>query len=1417
MGIAVLGPLQVDGQPNGLSPRDRVVLSALVVRAGEPVSTEAMADALWGDELPASWAKVVQGCVVRLRKRLGRAAIQSAPRGYRLALNSEELDLRLFESLLERAREALAGQDSARAAYLAQDALQLWRGPAQTDVEEWEPGQVETARLEGLRMETEELLVQAEIESGRAREVLDRTRTLVAQAPFRERRWALLARALHQAGRQPEALGAISRARDRLVEEFGLDPGQELVELEAMLLRQDPSLAPAPSPVASAVCPYRGLLPYDAADADTFFGREDDVASCLRRLRDAGVLAVVGPSGVGKSSLVRAGVMSSLLQNGLHNGVHNGTPVLLTTPGVHPLDSLVGLKPRGRQALVVDQAEEAVTLCPDPDERARYVGALAMHVGAGGGLVLSLRADHLGDFASYPEIARVLEEGMYLLGPMSESGLRSAIEAPARRAGLRLEAGLVDLLVRDMEGEPAALPLLSHVLRETWERREGPTLTVAGYRATGGIRQAVSRSAESVYDDMDTAQRDQLRSLLLRLVMPTEDGAAVRARVPRTKVVVDAAHEALVERLVEARLVSIDGDTVQIAHEALVRVWPRLRGWLDDDVDGQRLFRHLAGAADAWESMGRAESELYRGTRLDRTVEWRERTPRDLNATETAFLDASIALSTAEKRAAETRAASERRSRRRLRGALAGVGLFLVFALVAGVLALRAADQAEENRRNSVVAARLAEARRAGAQAAGEENPSTGLLLALEALTVDDSAQARDTLAALLTRTSAVEGARALDGLPVSMAASRHGSLLAVSLAPDAPQPGVHLFDSATLEPVEFAETSPSSIIRFSPDGRQLAMAVNEWVPQGPPRIDKQPIQLYDVPEGTRSTHQLGGMPPGSGVEYALEYSDDGRRLAAVVQHYDRDAGHWTGRGTATVWTLAHPGRPVFGLTVPEYASVALSPRGGRLYVSMRGKPSVRAYDVDSGRLLASAEGLVLTEQQQGGLDVSPDGATVAVTNGDRILRLDSHTLRRSGPVLRGPDLAEGGRYSHHGNLLATSSSDDSVIVWDTGTGALLHRFAVPGGVWGSSIDWSADDQTLYAAGENLMKWRLGHVPGLLALGEDTPAVEGTAYGLSLAAPDGHTLARTRAGRLWFVDLATGRETQRSARLPDVWGARWSPDARWLLTTAGDERLRIWDTATGRQVVVKQFPRGVQLHATFSVDGGEVYVVDRRGRLSSYDRATLRLARSGVEVGAGVTTLGARGNVVLVLRADGSFVRVRPETGEVVGKAPAGTVTAPDDGPNDLSPDGSLLAASDADHRMRLLDVETLEWIDSDAARTDTLADAGGWVAFAPDASQFAALQPNGIGLWDGHTGDYQGSLPIPALATGGSIRYLPDSSGVLVAARDGRTWIADTRTGTWAERACIVAGRNLTRSEWEEFFPSRQYHATCSRWPSGA
>ena len=166
-----------------------------------------------------------------------------------------------------------------------------------------------------------------------------------------------------------------------------------------------------------------------------------------------------------------------------------------------------------------------------------------------------------------------------------------------------MEPALVEILVREVSGNPGALPMLSHALQETWQRREGRTLTVAGYQASGGIREAVARSAEEVYSGVAADQQPMLRPLLLRLVAPSPEGDPVRTRMPRRLVVTDPAHDQLVDLLVGSRLVTSDEGVVEIAHEALAREWLRLRDWLDEDVEGQRILHDLATAADSWDAL----------------------------------------------------------------------------------------------------------------------------------------------------------------------------------------------------------------------------------------------------------------------------------------------------------------------------------------------------------------------------------------------------------------------------------------------------------------------------------------------------------------------------------------------------------------------------------------------------------------------------------------------------------------------------------------------------------------------------------------------------------------------------------------------------------------------------------------------
>nr|MBA2535207.1 AfsR/SARP family transcriptional regulator [Rubrobacter sp.] len=301
MEIGVLGPLSVDGGAVRLGSRDRIVLAALAMRSGEVLSADQLADAVWHDRQPPSWNKNLQGCVVRLRKALGQDAIETSPQGYRLAVQAHVVDGQRFQRLVGRGRELLTLGESERAMYTLGQALALWRGRPLVELEEWEPGAIEAGRLEELRLEAQELRLEAALHAGRHREVLAEAKVMATEAPLREQRWAFLALAEYRVGRQGDALRTVRQVRRMLVQEQGLDPGPDIVSLEQAILRQDTSLlVDVASPELSTVCPYRGLTPYDVDDAEGFFGRGADVAACLERLGQQGVLAVVGPSGIGK-------------------------------------------------------------------------------------------------------------------------------------------------------------------------------------------------------------------------------------------------------------------------------------------------------------------------------------------------------------------------------------------------------------------------------------------------------------------------------------------------------------------------------------------------------------------------------------------------------------------------------------------------------------------------------------------------------------------------------------------------------------------------------------------------------------------------------------------------------------------------------------------------------------------------------------------------------------------------------------------------------------------------------------------------------------------------------------------------------------------------------------------------------------
>ena len=453
-------------------------------------------------------------------------------------------------------------------------------------------------------------------------------------------------------------------------------------------------------------------------------------------------------------------------------------------------------------------------------------------------MVATLRADYLGWLAESPQLSRLAERGLLLLTPLTEDELREAIEEPARLVGLILEPGLVDVLVRDVAGAPGGLPLLSHALAETWEHREASVMTVEGYRATGGIHSAVAQSAERLYESLTPPDRDVLRTVLLRLVTPTPAGEPVVARVPTRVFAGSPDAPRLLDLLVRSRLVTVAHDTVTIAHESLVRAWPRLRTWLDEDIEGQRILAHLQVTADTWDTLGRPDDELYRGARLAAAREWRHPHPPRARPPRGGLPHhrhrhrrrrtppAGAAQPAATRRPGRrdhppgnrVRGGHPRRAERPASPERSGPGVGR--SGPGGGEASRADEAAVE-----AVGARLS------GTALNEPNPGLGLLLARQAVAISDNST---TQGALL---NSLMNARGLTGL---------------AKAPDGPNPGT--FDHA-----------------FTPDGRVLLHMDS--------RLE---VHLVDT---TTGISRYGALPD-SGWEYdgarLPERADRGGRVAVV-------------------------------------------------------------------------------------------------------------------------------------------------------------------------------------------------------------------------------------------------------------------------------------------------------------------------------------------------------------------------------------------------------------------------------------------------------------------------------------------------------------------------------------------------------
>jgi WD40 repeat protein/DNA-binding SARP family transcriptional activator len=1425
----ILGPLEVaqDGRSLGLGgAQQRALLAVLLIHRGEVVSTDRLIDELWVEQAPSSAVKVVQGYVSQLRKVLGEDAIATRGHGYLLAVRSEQVDVGRFEALLADGRSALAAGDATAASLRLGEGLALWRGEPLADFAHEPFAQGEIACLGQARLAALEDRIDAQLALGEHVRLVGELEVLARQHPLRERVIGQLMVALYRSGRQADALSVYRQTSELLREELGLEPSPTLQELERSILEQDASLdggirnsTAASGAALAGVCPFKGLAFFDRADAEYFCGREQLVSDVLARLVESPIVGILGPSGIGKSSLLRAGVLQALSAGQLPGS--GGWRQALLRPSEHPVAELgralgsdrVGpvverLSSGERLVIAVDQLEELFTLCKQEDERAAFFEQLAAATEDRERRVLvlvSLRADFYGRLVSYPRFAGLLSGSHVLVGPMGREELARAIEQPAARAGLELEPGLAEALISDVAGAPGGLPLLSTTLLELWRVRDGRVLRYDRYRTSGGVHGAVARMAEVAYNRLGESQQRIARGLMLRLASG-EDPALVRRRVRLSELERVAGAAPVIAQLTDARLLTVTDGEVELSHEALLREWPRYRTWLEEDRVGRRVYAHLAAAARDWEARGRDVADVYRGARLAAALEWRAGHELELNHTERQFLDAGRAVAG--------------RAQRRLRMVLGAVAALLAVAVAGAVVAL---DQRASARNE----ARAAESERLGLQALTEPRLDRSLLLARQGVALDDSLATRSYLLDALLRSPAAIRVISGDGNP----------LTALDLSPDGrtlaagdSRGNVVFFDAASGRRIAapYQALRAISAVRFSPDGKLVAL------------VEGDVVDLLDARTHQSRTLLLAGPPSTSGVSNnpwalgAIAFSPNSRVLAAEVIHNQSHRTSDIVRWNVRTGRRLEPPRQI--APTPEATLVGLIASGAQVVTSSA------SADVTIIRDAATLQPL---RRLRGG-DIrgvlSPDGRLVAFGSADGSVRiLDLHTGVLRTAADRHDGVVTDLRFTPDARRLLTTGADGRLIEWNVADARRLETFTGHAGSV-SQIAIAPDGSTAYTAGEDgtVIAWDLA---GNRRLGRPFTAPPRSAT-MALGSGDGTTnfdpagttvpvagfaVAPTPDGRGFavpddagYVDVFDSRTLKRTARLPvspgrQVAAVALAPDGRTVAATTQDGHLRFGDLRhpqrLGAPLAVTDWP---VWSLAFSGDGrwlataGDITSSDpplqlwdvRHRRLMNTallsprtaDASDVTFSPDGTRLAAAVND--SEGTTAIEILSVPQLAQLK--------KLPtdAGTSLR-------FSPDGRLLVFGDVHGRVWLYDTHT--WTPRGSplvAHTGAVVT----VSFSPDGRTLATTSDDGTTrLWDVSSARAIGTaLPGPAqhyvaaaFVDGGTHLVTLDDNG------HGNLW--DIQPQSWARRACQIAGRTLTRTEWNAALSERTYAPACA------
>lgn len=1150
------------------------------------------------------------------------------------------------------------------------------------------------------------------------------------------------------------------------------------------------SVEPDGTPPADVPCPYKGLVPFQPEDAEDFCGRELLVAELVARVASNRFVAVVGPSGSGKSSVVRAGLVPALARDALPGSV-SWVPVVIM-PGVDPRDAvdtaLASIPDGARAVLVVDQAEQLWTLATEDDRRRvldRLVALAADEVGTI--VVVVLRADHYGRAADHEAFAGLVADSQVLVGPMTSSELRSAVERPAAAAGLVLEPGLVQAIVDDSSGQPGVLPLVSTALLETWQRRRGRSLTLAGHAEAGGVRGAIAHLADSAYGDLDPPRREAARRVLLRMASPGAGGDDVARPLPLTELAGDDEARSALDHLTARRLVTVSATTAQVAHEALLREWPRLRGWLEADRETRLRHHQIASAATEWEASGHDSAALLRGSRLAVALDLVAAQPDRLNAIEHALVAASDSARTDELGRA-------RRTTRRFQLLAAGLVVLLVGALAASGFAL-------VQRRQATLRAEQADARGLAAQALAHASTTVdrALVLGVEGHRRDQSV---DTEGGLL---AALNGARYLTAYRPTLA-----GLIDTAVSDDGrtvwtidTEGVIRRVDSLTWTKSAplLTASAPPRYLAASADGARLLYA------------DEDGSHVVDTRTGRQRGPTIGRSPVTAG-----SISPDGTTVLAhdrsTRQALVVDAA--TGRQRAAIRIGA--GITTVGALRPGHDEVVVA--------TWSSQSLIRRYDLD-GTPLGPERDLDLGPIDA--VSASPDGKQYVIVSANRVLLVDAETFEPVGQ----PAVLRGGRTNDHafspdGAVLAVTGDDGSVTVIDRADSSIVTTI---NGLEGASWPEFLSSRRLLAVTDNqAAEYDLDRPVAIADAVRDSAFVASSALRRSTGQAQDQVLVSGETGLALI-----GADLQRTT-VPMESMNGWFRDAvavapggklaavhRYFLDQdhmAAEAAVDLIDLPSGRVRGTVPLNGRIEEHRfnprlLFSPDGSRVAVGMRSGAVALLDADRYRVVLPPTDVDSMHHVIvglwwAPDGTALLAGGQDGILYELDPATGRPrrqVELAAGGGISgiAP-------VPDSTLLAVSTEAGQVFVVDFSTMTLSGQPLSAGATQLQA---VAVSPDGQRIAASSRDGaIRIWERTTGRAVGPA-LGAHSEGSELMFASDGRLISVG-YEGTMLVWRLDATSLEQRACELAGRNLTQDEWRRFLPDRDYRVSCPGHPSG-